>query len=1176
MTTSWEEGSPDWSLPPIIGPYRTGHMLGRGGMGVVCRGVHQTTGNAVALKTIREVRDSMVAGIRREIHALRQLDHPAVVKVIDHGVIGGLPWYAMPLLTGSTLRGRIREVFATNGGASQAYLDDATLTTRLEEIPMAGRARHTPTVHFKAGTTGLLAVMHGVCQALAHLHENGVVHRDLKPENIFVQADDSPVVVDFGIASRFGGLTGREQVEVPDYAVGTIAYVAPEQIRGELVDARADLYALGCILYECVTGEPPFAGVASEGIIHGHLHRRPLPPSEVVDGVPESLNRLIVRLLEKRPEDRLGYADEISRAISEHCRGRSPTTERGSTTPYLYRPAFVGRKEGFGLVEKAIRSLADAHQGSAVYLGGESGVGKTRMIIEAIFEAKRRDVRVVSSQCARLDLDVERGEHDAAPLTAFGPLFLAASDHCRNHPDDTLRLLHPDGRLLVGFEPSLATVPGFSSLPEIRPVDPTAARNRLQSALLQLIIGLAEVRPLLFVIDDLQWADELSVSVLQQLAAPERIRQAPMILGTYRRDEANPSLLALLQMPGGLDIQLERFQLADVGGMICGMLALDAAPPALVAFLQEKCNGNPIFVVEYLRAAIGEGLLTRKNGSWQLGPQGDIFDFEENLSATPAGVEELVKRRLRRLDESGQRLIQAASVLGREFDVELLRACMELSDDEAQRGLALLHKRQLLEEAGNGALRFVHDAIREGAYEELPASESEQLHRRAAGYLEPRSEREPKLSRTVAHHFAKAGVAGAAATHYGRAAEHAKRHYANDDAIRLYHSALSQLSRPSTAETNGSTELFVRHSEGLADLLCMSGMREESRGHYHGALQRAQHDPLSSARLERKHGKAWELDGEFDRAKECYLRGEQELQRSGQRDGAWTREWLDIQLDHIWANYWTANLPEMQRLISGVGEAADVHGTPIQRAQFYHSFTLVRARAERYQLSEETLGFARRAMDAGEESGDPTQIALIRFGLGFALLFANQLAEAESTLQAAAAEAKLIGDRALHSRVLTYLMLTFRRRGQVEATSRLAELTGEVARKTRMKDYIGAAQANLGWALLEQDKLEEAERLLEEAVAAWTTPPAIYPFEWLALFPLLKIRVEREDLTGSLAIAERLLRTNQQKLPNDLARKLQVTQQGATEEVTQQGAAEEVRIAQLRDALVDAVNDGYL
>mgnify|MGYP003342198915 CR=1 FL=1 len=182
------------------------------------------------------------------------------------------------------------------------------------------------------------------------------MHRDLKPENVFILAGDVPVLVDFGLVANFEGASGREALELAGATMGTPAYMAPEQVRGEVVDARADLYAVGCLLYELITGRVPFLASNTLELVGKHLLATPQRPSELVTGVPPALDELILRLLAKNPRDRIGHADDVAAALialgadADHGYSTAPPPPRA----YLYRTGFTGREDVFRKLRQAI------------------------------------------------------------------------------------------------------------------------------------------------------------------------------------------------------------------------------------------------------------------------------------------------------------------------------------------------------------------------------------------------------------------------------------------------------------------------------------------------------------------------------------------------------------------------------------------------------------------------------------------------------------------------------------------------------------------------------------------------------------------------------------------------------------------------------------------------------
>ncbi|QRN97848.1 AAA family ATPase [Archangium violaceum] len=785
-----------------IGPYLLLEQLGAGGMGVVYRARHSGTGQLVALKTVRLPDAALMRGLRRELHALGRLRHPGIVQVLAEGVDDGLPWYAMEFLEGSTLR----ELLA-------AWWREAPDSS----APAAGRL------------TEALGLVRRICAALGFLHGEGIVHRDLKPDNIVVRPDGQPVLMDFGLVSAFGGARSRESLDVGGAMEGSSGYMAPEQISGELVDARADLYALGCILYEMVTGRPVFSGEGWD-VLRQHLSEPPPPPSRWVRGVPPALEELLMRLLAKQSRERIGYASDVSSGLAS----LGARVEDGTYPPqraYLYRPEFVGRR---ALLEEAERALDDARwgRGRCVLLGAESGAGKTRLAMELATAANRRDFRVITGECLPLEV--------AAPLQPFRPLLQAVADHCRaGGAQVTGSLLGEHGPLLALYEPSLASLSPPGTLAEPAALPAQEARQRLLGALTQVLSAFVAEQPMLLVLDDLHWADELSLSVLEHLQRGELERLPMLVLGTWRTEEENEGLRRLLLAPGLTSTRLERLDAEAVATMVCGMLALRTPPRAFVEYLARQSEGNPFFVAEYLRTAVDEGLLGRDAaGVWQVAERGVALDRLEQALPLPGSLRELLGRWLSGLRPDARELLERAAVLGREFDGVLLLPERTMDDAGQLEALEALRVRNVLEEAGEGRLRFAHDKLREMAYESTPPESRRRLHEEAARAIESRYSGTglfPRHYGALAHHWATAQAEEKALHYLEEAARQALRIGANTEAAGYLEKALAMEARHAEAPARGhrraSWEYLLGEAFfGLGDLA-------RAREHLHRALE---------------------------------------------------------------------------------------------------------------------------------------------------------------------------------------------------------------------------------------------------------------------------------------------------------------------------------------------------
>ena len=260
--------------------YTIGHELGHGGMAVVYLAQDLERNRPVALKVVRPGTVASLGPERflREIRLTAQLEHPNILPLLDSGNAAGQLWYTMPYVEGETLRERLkREV--------QLPADEAVRIAR------------------------------EIASALDYAHQQSIVHRDIKPENILFSGGHA-VVADFGIAKALGEAAGSRLTET-GLVIGTAAYMSPEQAAGEPVDARTDIYSLGCVLYESLAGEPPFTGPTGQALVMKRLAGPPRSLRIVRPDVPIAVDVAIQRALAPEPEERLASAAELIRALSE-------------------------------------------------------------------------------------------------------------------------------------------------------------------------------------------------------------------------------------------------------------------------------------------------------------------------------------------------------------------------------------------------------------------------------------------------------------------------------------------------------------------------------------------------------------------------------------------------------------------------------------------------------------------------------------------------------------------------------------------------------------------------------------------------------------------------------------------------------------------------------------------
>ncbi len=265
------------SHPEAVGPYRVISLIGEGGMGLVYRAVGPD-GAAVAVKLVKGnlARDaSFKKRFDREARMAASIQHPHVVSVVDTGEHDGVPYIVQRFVEGCSLEERIQD---------EGALDPATTVRICTEI------------------IGALGAIHAV----------GVVHRDLKPGNVLLDEQGSVHITDFGLAKQ----QDASLLTMPGQVLGSMDYMAPEQIRGAEVTAATDLYALGCVAYVCVSGQAPFADRQGMKILWAHLQDAPPDPVAKRPDLPPALGAVILQALAKEPEDRPS-ADEFARRLQD-------------------------------------------------------------------------------------------------------------------------------------------------------------------------------------------------------------------------------------------------------------------------------------------------------------------------------------------------------------------------------------------------------------------------------------------------------------------------------------------------------------------------------------------------------------------------------------------------------------------------------------------------------------------------------------------------------------------------------------------------------------------------------------------------------------------------------------------------------------------------------------------
>ncbi len=846
-----------------IGPYRILELLGRGGMGIVYRARHDGTGQEVALKTVRLVRHGLLESLRREIRALARIRHPGIIGIVSDGIKDGLPWYAMELLDGLPLNrfmGQLlkRRAISADPWADQASTGAETLSVTTanlahEETPEedktdpprgpcdthSAQPRHKERRPAAGGKLELvLKIVLRLCSALAYLHGEGLVHRDLKPGNVFVQGGEWPILMDFGLMSQVGGEGGREILEIISPIAGSVHTMAPEQIRGAPVDARADLYALGCMLYELLTSRRPFEAPTPQDVLLLHLAEPPVHPSEYAEDIPAELEELVLRLLSKAPEDRIGYVESvvsILESVLQKVSGRKKVSWNWlgapRPKPHLYPPRFRGRYREFEAMKERLTALS-RHRGGIVLINGESGIGKTRFVKEIAEQAHKYRIAVYAGQCP----PAPPGGRNLM-LGPLRPVLRAIADRCRERgEEETKRLLGDGAKLLSLYEPTLAALPGSSQLTSPQNRGPLSAKNRLFNILAKTLLEMGKSQRALVILDDLQWADELSLGFLEFLLRHRSLDDSSLLLlGAYRNETIGTPLARLLEAPGYDSVELRSLAPSAVDAMVRDMLALKTPTADLFAFLARQSEGNPFFASELIRTGLEQGILSRdRAGLWTLKTERNKT-LQAAFEALPISnsLQELVAQRLTRLSKKARKLVQAASVLGKPASAAVLAKIAKLRRSHARRATQELLTRHVFRQVNGEHLEFTHQKLREIANLVISGKRLGKLHRRAAKLLSKRMKGvDSDQMASLGRHWELGGSPEQARNCYLASAQNAKTRHALETAASLYEDYLRLCQTP-TPES-----VATRNELGL-EVLQVQGEYKKALDHHQRAFQEA-------------------------------------------------------------------------------------------------------------------------------------------------------------------------------------------------------------------------------------------------------------------------------------------------------------------------------------------------
>jgi serine/threonine protein kinase len=744
--------------------------LGAGGMGVVYEAFDKQREQVVALKTLRWADAAAVYRFKREFRSLTNVRHPNLVSLYELAAKGDEWFFTMERVDGvdflqyvhPSIR-RHEDAHGQSATSRQASLDPIALQR-------------------------LRAALKQLAQGLYALHRAGKVHQDIKPTNVLVTPDDRVVILDFGLTAD-SGLADPLEVTA-DAMWGTAGYMAPEYGNGPPGPA-ADWYAVGTMVYEALTGQPPYHGGPATMLRAKWRTERepPRSPADLAPGLPSDLVDLCMAMLSHDPRERPNGRQVLERLDT-------PRQSHGALQgPELTKhTVFVGRN----LELKELNAGHDAGRSgrsAAVLVKGPSGIGKSTLVSHFLQgQVERGDTVVLAGRCYA---------RETVPDKALDGIVESLCAHLRKLPISNARQLTPENLTsLVHLFSILRQVPAFAT--EV--ADATAPsgdwmeiRRRGYEALSELFRRLSVIQPVIVHVDDLQWADEESLRGLCDVLGPAH--PPPMTFIASFRNGWDGEDLVSDRLEQAVDyfrkLELGPLDPASVHQLVTGLSPEGNHSREFATEICGESEGNPFLIEQIVRHVGASG-----------------------RSSMRVNVEDIVRDRLQRLGEDQRSLMEAVAVAGHPVAARTVHRAVDLQGDERDAAAALEIAR-FVRVGKREHLEPFHDKIRQAVVATLPVERIRLLHRRLA--IELGKEDDPSPELLFEHHLA-AGDMERAGEYAEIAAQVAARSLRFERGIQLYTWALT-LEKP-------DPESSRRLNAALASALSGAGRLSEAADAY--------------------------------------------------------------------------------------------------------------------------------------------------------------------------------------------------------------------------------------------------------------------------------------------------------------------------------------------------------
>jgi two-component system sensor kinase len=707
-----------------------------------------------------------------------------------------------------------------------------------------------------------LLIGKAIFSALRDMHAHHLLHRGVRPRNVIVK-DEMPITTAVLVDVEPSPALQLDEPSTRSQALNGALYLSPEQA-GSIdhdVTETSDLYAAGVTLFHCLAGRPPFVGNSLGAILFDHMTACVPELRALGIAVPRALDEVVQRLLRKDPRDRYQSAD----AVLADLDAIREALDRGEIEPAvvigaqdlrqtLSEPAFVARTHELVSIDEQI---AHARQGRAglILLEGESGGGKTRLLTETTHRAASQGFWALwgqgTNEVARLPFSLLSGvvEGFLSAASSDPELLVAVRERLGDYAPAV-------GAALPGLARVLGGDDGLAFAPE------AAGELRTLHALANFLnaLGTAE-RPVLLVLDDCQWADELTYRLIrrwQSQTETETAGRHVLLVVAFRTEEV-PEDHLLRRVAPDLHLRLSPFAPHEVRNLVESMAG--PLPEEVVTALTRLADGSPFMASAVLRGLVESGALVREVDGWRV----ESLNLDEVQSSSRAA--EFLARRLEMLPPDALRLLSTGAVLGKEFELDVAAELTQQTASQSIMALDVARQRRLVWLRPDGSrCVFVHDKIRSAVLDGQAATDRRRLHGQAAAYLQAHHD---DRSTEIAYHFDAAGDSRFALPYALQAATQARTQYALEVAEQQYRIA-------ARGAESADAPMRYRVAEELGGVLMLRGRYDEAGEQFEAAAAVA-NGSFSKAQIRNKLGELAFKRGDMEGAIDCFESAMREL-----------------------------------------------------------------------------------------------------------------------------------------------------------------------------------------------------------------------------------------------------------------------------------------------------------